>query len=107
MPSARFRYIVRGYMRVWNGDPTGGWVQNVGYFKKFSDAEKFLRVLSPLIIVMQVLRVIVFKSGLAAARLERSRTRRRSLHVRDECGKVWQYHRPPRYLKFHPKFGWD
>ena len=96
MPSARFRYIVQGDMRMWKGDAMGGWVRNVGYFKKVSDAEKFLRVLSPLVLEMGVQRIIVFKSGLAAERLERSRTRRRSLQLRDESGCVWRFHRPAR-----------
>ena len=93
MPSARFRYIVQGDMRMWKGDAMGGWVRNVGYFKKVSDAEKFLRVLSPLVLEMGVQRIIVFKSVLAA---ERSRSRRRSIRLRDEFGCVWRFHRPAR-----------
>ena len=97
MPSARFRYIVQGH-----SPRDGGWVRNVGYFKKVSDALNYIRVIRPLVLLagdyttIRVQRIIVFKSGLAAERLERSRTRRRSLQLRDESGCVWRFHRPAR-----------
>ena len=91
MPSARFRYIVKGH-----SPRDGGWFRNVGYFKKVSDAQNYIRVIRPLVLEMRVQRIIVFKSGLAAERLERSRTRRRSIQLRDEFGCVWRFHRPAR-----------
>ena len=78
---ARFRYIVKGH-----SPRDGGWVRNVGYFKKVSDAQTYIRVIRPLVVLagdytmMRVQRIIVFKSVLAA---ERSRSRRRSIRLRD------------------------
>ena len=78
MSSARFRYIVEGH-----SPRDGGWVRNVGYFKKPSDAKNYIRVIAPLVLLagdyttMRVKRIIVFKSGFAAERLEMARARRR------------------------------